>query len=126
MSFAGNSDRSDLTIQSLRGGNSALVIGFLVETNFEASKTLFLKAFGGLKNRLDWNTITKARFPRSRQTGIQTFPFENEFTLIFCMDMHTHSIRIPSPTKLFMYVYSYLLQDVFLQKRCAKVRGMCI
>ena len=31
----------------LDGGNSAFVIGVLVEPNFEASKTLFLKAFGG-------------------------------------------------------------------------------
>ena len=29
----------------LDGGNSALVIGFLVETNFEASKTLQIKSF---------------------------------------------------------------------------------
>ena len=34
--------------------------------NFEASKTLFLKAFRSLKNGLDSSTITKPRFPRSR------------------------------------------------------------
>ena len=50
----------------LDGGNSALLIGVFVETNFEASKTLFLKAFWSLKNGLDYSTITKARFPRGR------------------------------------------------------------
>ena len=40
---------------SLDGGNSALVIAnrVLVETNFEASKTLRLMAFQSLKNCLD-------------------------------------------------------------------------
>ena len=33
--------------------HSALVIGVLVETNFEASKALILMAFGSLKNGLD-------------------------------------------------------------------------
>ena len=37
---------------SLDDGNSALVRGFLVETNFEASKTLFPKAFQSLKHGL--------------------------------------------------------------------------
>ena len=35
------------------GGNRALVMGFLADANFEAPKTLFLKAFQGLKNYLD-------------------------------------------------------------------------
>ena len=38
---------------TLDGGNRALVIGPLVETNFEASKTQSLKAFQSLKNRVD-------------------------------------------------------------------------
>ena len=37
----------------LDGGNSALVIGVLVKTNFEASKSLYLRAFQSLKNCLD-------------------------------------------------------------------------
>ena len=36
----------------LDGGNRALVVGFLGDTNFEASETLFLKAFQSLKNCL--------------------------------------------------------------------------
>ena len=42
--------------QVLGGGNSALAIGLfklLVETNFEALQTLFLKAFRSLVNGLD-------------------------------------------------------------------------
>ena len=38
----------------------------LVETNFEASKTLYLKALQSLKNSLDQSTITKARFALSQ------------------------------------------------------------
>ena len=59
--------------QGLDGGNSALVIGLLpglVESNFEGSKTLYLKAIQSLKNGLDQNTITKARFPLH---GARTF-----------------------------------------------------
>ena len=37
----------------LDGGNAALVIGFLVETNFEASRTLIFKAFRSL-NKHDY------------------------------------------------------------------------
>ena len=36
-----------------------LAIGYLVETKFEASKTLIFKAFWSLKNGLDKSTITK-------------------------------------------------------------------
>ena len=51
----------------------------LVETNFEASKRLFSKAFRSLKDCLDWSTITKARcpfpgFPRDSH-GFSRFPF---------------------------------------------------
>ena len=35
------------------GGNRALVVGFLADANFEVPKTLFLKAFRGLKIYLD-------------------------------------------------------------------------
>ena len=41
----------------LDGGHGALVIGFFVETSFEASKALYLEAFTGLKKCL----LTKAR-----------------------------------------------------------------
>ena len=44
----------------LEGGNSARV---LVETNFEASKTRFLKAFRSLKNCLDKARLLKHNFP---------------------------------------------------------------
>ena len=50
----------------LDGGNSAFSNRVLVKTNFEASKTLHLKAFQSLKKRLDQSTITKARFALSR------------------------------------------------------------
>ena len=54
------------SLVSLDGGNSALVINrVLVETNFEASKTLYLKACQSLKNCLNYSTITKTRFALS-------------------------------------------------------------
>ena len=52
--FSNTAQRTQTFVLNLDGGNSVLVIiRVLVETNFEALKTLYLKAFRNLKNGLD-------------------------------------------------------------------------
>ena len=58
---------------SLDGSNRVLV-----ETNGEASKTLYLKAFQSLKICLDWSTVTKARFALSRDNCTQIDTIERQ------------------------------------------------
>ena len=61
-------------LQNLDGGSSALVIGVLVETDFEASKTLCLKAFWSLKIALNKARLLKHDLPVHGKISLSSAP----------------------------------------------------